>query len=49
MSYIRKICPTCGSEFVVLENIEKKANYCTLECLLKSQEELNRSIVPHFG
>jgi hypothetical protein len=38
MKYIRKICPTCGNEFVVLENVEEKAVYCTLECLLDAQD-----------
>jgi len=37
MKYIRKICPNCGNEFVVLKSVEEKAVYCTLECLLEFQ------------
>lgn len=39
MRYIRKICPACGSEFVVLESMEEKAIYCTLKCFLESQSQ----------
>jgi len=38
MEHVRKICPICGREFFVLENVEEKAVYCTLECLAKAQE-----------
>ncbi len=37
MEYVTKICPICGHEFVVLEKVEKKAIYCTLECLSAAQ------------
>lgn len=37
MDYIKKICPSCGREFVVLKTIERKATYCTLKCLSKAQ------------
>ncbi|HEY3362615.1 MAG TPA: hypothetical protein VGK06_12595 [Methanosarcina sp.] len=37
MNYIRKICPNCGNEFVILESVEEKAIYCTLKCLLEFQ------------
>lgn len=39
MNYIRKICPTCGREFVILKEVEEKAVYCTIECLLEFQDE----------
>jgi hypothetical protein len=42
MSYVKKICPSCGHEFVVLKNAEKKAVYCTLECLSKAQNSVDR-------
>ncbi|MGB9132110.1 MAG: hypothetical protein WCB90_05810 [Methanosarcina sp.] len=40
MSYIKKICPTCGREFVVLKNVEEKAVYCTLKCFSEAQSKL---------
>ncbi|WP_440945511.1 hypothetical protein ACSAZL_15470 [Methanosarcina sp. T3] len=40
MEYVTKICPICGSEFIVLKEAEEKAIYCTLECLLISQERM---------
>lgn len=43
MNYIRKICPNCGNEFVVLTAVEEKAVYCTLECLSEYQDELTFS------
>jgi hypothetical protein len=39
MEYVRKICPVCGNEFFVLKSAERKAVYCTLECLAKIQED----------
>jgi hypothetical protein len=48
MNYIRKVCPACGSEFVVLESVEKRAVYCTLECLLGAQHQLDRGIPSVF-
>ncbi|MGB9929214.1 MAG: hypothetical protein ACPK85_12570 [Methanosarcina sp.] len=39
MVYVKKRCPICGNEFVVLENVEGKANYCTIACLIKAQEK----------
>lgn len=41
MKYVRKICPICGNEFVVLEEMEEKAIYCTLKCFLESQERMS--------
>ena len=35
-------CPICGHEFVVLEKVEKKAIYCTLECLSVAQGKINK-------
>jgi hypothetical protein len=32
MNYIRKYCPNCGNEFVVLENVKRKDVYCTIQC-----------------
>lgn len=40
MVYIRKTCPVCGNNFLVLKNAEEKAVYCTLACLTKAQEKL---------
>jgi len=37
MNYIKKTCPSCECEFVVLKTVEKKAKYCTLKCLSKAQ------------
>jgi len=48
MNYIRKICPTCGSEFVVLKDMEEKAIYCTLECLLRFQDKLEGNKISSF-
>ena len=42
MEYVTKICPVCGHEFVVLEKVEKKAIYCTLECLSVAQGKINK-------
>ncbi|WP_200898085.1 hypothetical protein [Methanosarcina sp. 1.H.A.2.2] len=42
MEYVRKICPICGSKFVVLKKVEEKAIYCTLECLSASQGKMKR-------
>lgn len=46
MEYIRKICPVCGNEFVVLKSAEDKAVYCTLECLSKAQGRINAGGIP---
>lgn len=43
MDYIRKICPICRNEFIVLNTVEEKAVYCTLKCLLESQDRMNTS------
>jgi len=40
MEYVKKICPVCGGEFVVMKEVEEKAVYCTLECLLVSQRRM---------
>ncbi|WP_255335137.1 hypothetical protein [Methanosarcina sp. KYL-1] len=40
MEYIRKTCPICGSEFVVLKSVEDKAVYCTLACLSLARDKL---------
>lgn len=45
MNYIRKNCPNCGNEFVVLENVERKDVYCTLKCLSECQYKLKESEV----
>ena len=39
MKYIKKICPICNTEFFVLETVDEKAIYCTLECMGKAQED----------
>jgi len=39
VKYISKICPICNTELFVLENMDEKAIYCTLECLGKAQED----------
>ncbi|WP_197078830.1 MULTISPECIES: hypothetical protein [Methanosarcina] len=44
--YIKKICPVCGNEFIVLETMEKKAVYCTLHCLSISEYEQSNSVSP---
>lgn len=41
MEYVTKTCPICGHEFVVLEKVEKKAIYCTLECLSMAQGKIS--------
>jgi hypothetical protein len=46
MNYIRKSCPNCGNEFVVLKNVERKAVYCTLKCLLELQHKLKENEIP---
>jgi hypothetical protein len=43
MDYIKKICPICRNEFVVLDIVEEKAVYCTLKCLLESQEKIDKN------
>lgn len=43
MKYIRKICPACGNEFIVLKEKEEKAIYCTLKCFLESQEQVEEN------
>lgn len=40
MSYVEKTCPICGKEFFVLKKAEEKATYCTLACLIKSQDKV---------
>lgn len=40
MNYIRKTCPICRNEFIVLRDVEEKAIYCTLECFLNAQTHL---------
>jgi len=40
MEYVKKTCPICGSEFIVLKEAEEKAVYCTLECLSVSRERM---------
>ncbi|HIH75381.1 MAG TPA: hypothetical protein HA306_09575 [Methanosarcina sp.] len=42
MDYVRKNCPICGSEFIVLKKVEEKAIYCTLECLSAAQGRMKR-------
>lgn len=43
MKYVRKICPACGNQFVVLESMEEKAIYCTLKCFLESQDQISEN------
>lgn len=42
MEYIKKTCPVCGKEFLVLESVEEKAVYCTLECLIRASGDLGK-------
>jgi len=44
--YVKKICPVCGTEFVVLKDMEEKAVYCTLHCLSISENERINSVSP---
>jgi len=44
--YIKKICPVCGNEFIVLKHIEEKAVYCTLHCLSISENERIKCVSP---
>jgi hypothetical protein len=39
MTHVKKTCPFCGGEFLVLKSAEDKAVYCTLACLTKAQEK----------
>lgn len=39
MEYIKKVCPICNSEFLVLKSVEEKAFYWILKCLGKAQED----------
>ncbi|HIH93265.1 TPA: hypothetical protein HA338_04215 [Methanosarcina acetivorans] len=48
MEYVKKICPICGSELIVLKEVEEKAVYCTLECLLISQERMKGEDISSF-
>ncbi|WP_200895056.1 hypothetical protein [Methanosarcina sp. 1.H.T.1A.1] len=48
MEYVRKTCPICGSEFIVLKNVEEKAIYCTIECLSAAQKKMKREKVSSF-
>ena len=43
MEYVRKICPICQNEFIVLDTVEEKAVYCTIKCLMESQADLNKN------
>lgn len=42
MEYVRKTCPICRREFIVLKKVEEKAIYCTLECLSAAQGKIKR-------
>jgi transcription elongation factor Elf1 len=42
VEYVKKTCPICGNEFVVLKTVEEKAIYCTLECLSAAQGRVRR-------
>jgi hypothetical protein len=44
MNYKRKFCPICRNEFVVLNDVEEKAVYCTLKCLSESQDKMNNGL-----
>jgi hypothetical protein len=48
MEYVRKICPVCGNDFIVLKKVEEKAIYCTLECLLAAQGGMKGEKVSSF-
>ncbi len=54
MSYVKKTCPICGNEFLVLKKAEEKATYCTLACLIKAQNKVEsrgmafRALVEHL-
>ncbi|WP_164481298.1 hypothetical protein [Methanosarcina mazei] len=48
MGYVRKTCPICGREFIVLKKVEEKAIYCTLKCLSTSRGEMRREKVSSF-
>jgi hypothetical protein len=39
MTHVKKTCPFCGKEFLVLKSAEDKAVYCTLACLANAQEK----------
>jgi hypothetical protein len=45
MEYVRKTCPICGREFIVLKKVEEKAIYCTLECLSVAQGKVKKENV----
>lgn len=49
MEYVKKTCPVCGTEFVVLKEVEEKAVYCTLECLSVSRERMKGEDISSFG
>jgi hypothetical protein len=49
MNYIKKICPICKNEFLVLTNAEEKAVYCTLKCLSESQGRLKIKTIHTIG
>jgi len=48
MEYVRKTCPICGREFIVLKKVEEKAIYCTLECLSAAQGKMKREKASSF-
>ncbi|MDD3248179.1 MAG: DUF1699 family protein [Methanosarcina sp.] len=48
MEYVRKTCPVCGNEFIVLKKVEEKAIYCTLECLSTAQRRMKKENVSSF-
>jgi hypothetical protein len=44
MDYIKKICPICKNEFIVLNSVKEKAIYCTLKCLSESENTMNSNL-----
>jgi hypothetical protein len=40
MNYLGKVCPICERQFVVLKDVEEKAIFCTLKCLLEYEYQL---------
>jgi hypothetical protein len=43
MDYIRKICPICKNEFIVLNTAQEKAVYCTIKCLSESKDNMHKN------
>jgi predicted RNA-binding Zn-ribbon protein involved in translation (DUF1610 family) len=37
MNYVKKQCPECGNEFVVIRRVAHRELFCTLGCLSKAE------------